>query len=326
MSDFSQRIKKYREAVDIGLLKLLTRYKPVTMYGAAKYVLAGGGKRVRPLLTLFSCESVAGKWQKALPAALAVETLHNFTLVHDDIMDSSDSRRGRPTVHKRWDSNIAILSGDALVAIAYKSLLRTKSDRMTEITALFTDGLLEVCEGQSYDMEFEGESDVTLEDYLLMIEKKTGALLAMSSAIGGVIGNASQKQLRALRQFGKNLGLAFQIQDDLLDVRADVEKIGKPMFNDIKKGKRTFLLLYAVRQAGSKDRRILNKVFDRKATDTHSIRQVERVYRETGTIEYTRAAVGRYTRQAEADLAILPDAPGRRRLMHFARMLIDRAY
>jgi geranylgeranyl diphosphate synthase, type II len=326
MTDYTGRINTYREAVDRGLQKLLTRDKPVTMYDAGKYVLSGSGKRVRPLLTLFSCESVGGMWRTALPAALAVETLHNFTLVHDDIMDGSNSRRGRPTVHTRWNENVAILSGDALVAIAYKSLLRTKSKRMNEIVSLFTDGLLEVCEGQSYDMEYEREVHVTVKDYLLMIEKKTGALLTMASAIGGVIGDASDEHLKSLVRFSKNLGMAFQIQDDLLDVQADPDKIGKPMFNDIRKGKRTFLLLYAVGRAGTKDMAILRKVFDRKATDNDTIRRVERIYRETGTIEHTRATVEQYTRKAESNLATLPAVRGRDMLLHFSRILIDRAY
>jgi geranylgeranyl diphosphate synthase, type II len=326
MKNFNKLVQRYRAEIDLRLAAILTKQKPVSMYDAGRYVLNAGGKRVRPLITLFSCESVGGTWRRALPAALAVEILHNFTLVHDDIMDASDSRRGRTTVHKRWNENVAILVGDALIAVAYHSLLESKSPRHSDIATLFTDGLLEVCEGQTFDMEFEGRADVTVDDYLLMIEKKTGALLKMSAAVGGVIGNATKPQLRALEEFGRNIGLAFQIRDDLLDIQADAGKIGKPMYNDIRTGKRTFLLLYANDSATASQRRILHKVFKRTATGRGDIDRVVRTYRETGAAEAAERAAAGYTAGALKWLERLPHAGGRDRLARFAETLVGRDY
>ncbi len=326
MKIFEQTVEEYRAEINRRLSGLLTKQQPESMYDAGRYVLEAGGKRVRPLLTLFACEAVGGNREDALPAALAVEILHNFTLVHDDIMDASDSRRGRATVHKKWNDNVAILVGDALVAVAYHALLESKNNRQEEITRLFTDGLLEVCEGQTFDMEFEQNDDVTVDKYLLMIEKKTGALLKMSAAIGGVIGNADDAQLEALRQFGTYLGLAFQIQDDLLDVEADAAKIGKPMHNDIKTGKRTYLLLYAYEQAKENQKDVLKKVFDRSVRSKKDIKKVLQVYESTKAAEAARDAVAHYTAKAEECLAKLTELDGGQNLQFFARMLLGRDY
>ncbi len=326
MDKFDQTIKRYRSEINKHMSGLLTKREPVSMYEAGRYVLDAGGKRVRPLLTLFSCEAVGGKWEDALPAALAVEILHNFTLVHDDIMDASDSRRGRTTVHKKWNDSVAILVGDALIAVAYHSLLESKSERLGEITRLFTDGLLEVCEGQTYDMEFEHADNVGVENYLLMIEKKTGALLRMSAAIGGVIGNADAEQLKTLQDFGTFLGFAFQIQDDLLDVKADATKLGKPMYNDIKTGKRTYLLLYANERAAKSQKRVLQRVFGRAVCSAEEIDAVLDVYEKTKAAEAAQNSVAFYTSKAEECLNSLPDTGGRENLRSFAKMLLGRDY
>ncbi len=326
MKTFDQAIERYRLEINNRISRLLTKREPVSMYEAGRYVLDAGGKRVRPLLTLFSCDAVGGTWRHALPAALAVEILHNFTLVHDDIMDASDSRRGRATVHKKWNDNIAILVGDALIAVAYHSLLESKSERLEEITSLFTDGLLEVCEGQTFDMEFEQMYDVTVDHYLNMIEKKTGALLRIAAAIGGVIGNANAKQIRALHKFGTFLGLAFQIQDDLLDVTADLSKLGKPIHNDIKTGKRTFLLLYANEHASDSQKSVLRQVFDRTVSSAKKIDEVLDIYTQTKAADAARDAVAHYTSKAEDCLARLPENVGRDNLRSFAKMLLGRDY
>ncbi len=326
MKTFDHAIERYRSEINNRISSILTKREPVSMYEAGRYVLDAGGKRIRPLLTLFSCDAVGGKWRNALPAALAIEILHNFTLVHDDIMDASDSRRGRATVHKKWNENIAILVGDALIAVAYHSLLESTSGRLEEITSLFTDGLLEVCEGQTLDMEFEQMYDVKVDHYLNMIEKKTGALLRIAAAIGGVIGNANAKQLKALHEFGTFLGLAFQIQDDLLDVTAELIKLGKPVHNDIKTGKRTFLLLYANEQASKSQKLILQHVFNRTAGSTREINAVLDVYTQTKAPDAARDAVAHYTSMAEKCLDRLPKTEGRDNLRSFANMLLGRDY
>jgi geranylgeranyl pyrophosphate synthase len=326
MNTFEKTSERYRREINRRISSVLTKREPVSMYEAGKYVLDGGGKRVRPLLTLFSCDAVGGKWKDAVPAALAVEILHNFTLVHDDIMDMSDSRRGRATVHKKWNDNIAILVGDALVAVAYHSLLKSKCGRLGEIVHFFTDGLLEVCEGQTLDMEFEQMDNVTVDSYLRMIEKKTGALLKIAAAIGGAIGNADTNQLRVLKEFGSFLGLAFQIQDDALDVTADEIKLGKPMYNDIKTGKRTYLLLYANEHAKKTQKGILQKVFNRAVREREDIQAVLDVYANTKATDAAQKAVAHYTFKAEKCLNKLPKTPGRDNLQSFANMLLSRDY
>jgi geranylgeranyl diphosphate synthase, type II len=326
MESFDTVLQRYRYEINNRMSSLLKKREPISMYEAGRYVLDAGGKRIRPLLTLLSCESVGGRWKDALSAAVAVEILHNFTLVHDDIMDAADSRRGRATVHKKWNDHVAILVGDALIAVAYHSLLETQSTRKEEIIRLFTDGLLEVCEGQTYDMEFEQTDNVTVEDYLLMIQKKTGALLNMSAAIGGVIGGANQKQLTILREFGTFLGLAFQIHDDLLDVQADEEKLGKPMYNDIKTGKRTYLLLYANEHAPEPRKPVLQRVLNRAIRSRKEIDEVLDLYEETKTIEASHGAIADFTLQAEKCLGALPSTPGREYLKAFAKMLLSRDY
>jgi geranylgeranyl diphosphate synthase type II len=190
-----QRYERHKALIERYLREFLTERKPHTLYHPAKYVLGAGGKRIRPVLVLLACEAVGGEAADALPAGVGVEVLHNFTLVHDDIMDHAASRRGRPTIHKKWDENVAILVGDALLALAYRALLRTKSARIQEISRVFTEAVVTVCEGQAYDKEFETRHRVHVNEYLLMIEKKTGKLVSVAMHLGALIGNANQTEI-----------------------------------------------------------------------------------------------------------------------------------
>ena len=199
MKPFIVQYQRYKDIVDRQLRLSIKKNEPRSLYQPVQYVLSGGGKRIRPLLVLLACEAVGGSTRQAQHAAVAIEILHNFTLVHDDIMDNAPSRRGRPTVHTKWDTSIAILVGDELVALAYRELLKTQSPYIARVADIFTEGVVEVCEGQAYDKEFEARKHVSLEEYLLMIGKKTGKMVSVASEIGAVIGGGSAAEIRALK-------------------------------------------------------------------------------------------------------------------------------
>jgi len=195
---------------------------------------------------MISCEAVGGNPADALHAAAAMELLHNFTLVHDDIMDHASLRRNRATVHERWDTNTAILAGDEMIALAYRTLLQTKSSRVRDIARVFTEAFVEVCEGQGIDKEFECRNAVTMNEYITMIKKKTARVISAAAEIGGYAGGGSAAQIRALRNYGEQIGIAFQMNDDLLDIMGDSATIGKSIGGDIAEGKKTFLLMHAL--------------------------------------------------------------------------------
>lgn len=299
---------------------------------ASRYVMTGGGKRVRSALVLLSCEVVGGSSRSAVNAGAAIELMHNFTLVHDDIMDNSRTRRGRPTVHVAWNTNTAILVGDVLIGHAYDILLRSNPRVLPELATLFTRGIQKVCEGQAMDLEFEFREDVSVPDYFTMIEKKTGSLLSLACEMGGLLGGGSGNDLRALRKFGRYLGRAFQLQDDLLDVIADQKRLGKPVGGDIIEGKRTYLLLRALEHAQGGELQALRSVLKaggragRTPTSRRAlIRKVTEIYRRTGVLRDTERLVRVNTRQALAALDQLKPSPARDSLRWLAEQLVLRA-
>jgi geranylgeranyl diphosphate synthase type II len=327
-STCERRYRHLRDLIDRHLRTLVNREKPVNLARALRYVLHARGKRVRGALVVFSCEAVGGRATDAMQAGAAVEMMHNFTLVHDDIMDHAATRRGRPTVHTKWDQSIALLSGDVLLGMAYRSLLSTKTRCMPELVDLFTQGLLDVCDGQALDLEFEQRSRVTLQEYAGMIGKKTGALLAMSAAMGGVAGGGTRKEVRSLYQFGLHLGRAFQIQDDLLDVIAEQKEFGKRIGGDIIERKKTFLALTALKYARGKDRLRLRRIFKRRGRMQEDYRQViaeaTGIYRQYGVIDAARQQIARETHLAQRSLRALPRNNGSAMLLWFSGMLLQR--
>lgn len=239
------RLDSYREQIESALSAALSEFnEPGCLYDPVHYLFEAGGKRVRPVLTMLACEAVGAPSMHAVHAAIAVELLHNFTLVHDDIMDSSSKRRGRDTVHVKWNTNTAILAGDVMMGMAMRLLLRSAAhaERPLDVVDAFSTGLIDVCDGQALDMEFMLRSDVRSPEYFMMIEKKTARLLEMSVAIGASIGNASPEQRSALQTFARELGIAFQMQDDILDAFGS-EQFGKVRGGDIIEGKRTWLMI-----------------------------------------------------------------------------------
>jgi geranylgeranyl diphosphate synthase type II len=223
--------------------------EPLELYEPVNYIMNNEGKRLRPLLLLMSCQMFNGNLQKALPAAYAIELFHNFTLVHDDIMDHADLRRGKPTVHKKYGVNAAILSGDVMLSFVYQYLSETGADPFIELFPVWNDNLLKVFEGQQMDMNFESRNDVSETEYLKMIEYKTSALLALALLTGAMLADASDENCKLIYQFGLNLGLSFQIKDDLLDAYGDTQKVGKKRGGDIVQNKKTYLLISALEAA-----------------------------------------------------------------------------
>lgn len=240
------RFEVLKSEVEAGLLAVTPQDRSTALYEAVAYVLAGGGKRLRPLLVLATAESFGAERSAAMPAALAVEVFHNFTLVHDDIMDESDSRRGRQTVHIRWNVPVGILAGDFLLAMSFDLLTRLDDRIMPRALTKFNEMVVRLCEGQSLDTEFETRPTITSEQYLDMVSKKTGALLEISFFLGGLVAGAAEADLSLLEVVGRHAGCAFQIQDDLLDLTADSAKWGKPVGGDLVSGKKSYLTVKAL--------------------------------------------------------------------------------
>lgn len=325
----ARKYSRLRHRVDRFLAGAVLAGNPRDLRDACRHVLAGGGKRLRAVLLLLSCEAVGGTPRQALSAGAAMEIMHNFTLVHDDIMDHAPTRRGRPTVHLRWGLNTALLAGDVLLGLAYRVLLRTPGADSRRIVSLFTTGVIDVCEGQALDLEFEKRNRVTVAEYFAMIEKKTGRLISMAAEMGGVIGGGSRAEIAALRRYGHELGRAFQLQDDLLDVVAEEKEFGKVIGGDIMEGKRTYLMLTTLRRARGEDRAFLERILRRPRGGTRARRAlvpaVTRLYRKYGVLEAVREEIRRNTGRAQRALRVLPATPARATLAWLADALVHRS-
>jgi len=294
-----------RKKINQILSDSLKNRKPESLYEPGSYILNSGGKRLRPLLVLLSTKAVGGKFKDAYNAAAAVEMLHNFTLVHDDIMDNADKRRGRLTLHKKYDHNTAILTGDSLLSIAYKYLAKDCNGNAKEVFNAFTQGLIEVCEGQSLDTDFEHRQNVTLSEYIVMIKKKTAAMAEMCCKIGALLGGGTKTKVNALSKYGLNLGIAFQIQDDLLDISADEIKFGKTIGGDLVEGKKTFLFLHALEKSNGEDRKKLLTVIERKGIRRNQVKNYKLIYEKLGVLEDARREIKKYTNKALQSINIL---------------------
>jgi len=319
----------YKNNVDEILSDAIKKDAPVTLYEPLKYILSAGGKRIRPILVILSCEAAGGKMEDALYASVAMELLHNFTLVHDDIMDNADTRRGRETIHKKWNENVAILSGDHLIGMAYMNLLNTKSGRINEIVRAFTEGILEVCEGQSFDKEFEIRKDVTIDEYIMMIGKKTAKMLETSALVGALIGNGNEEQISNLKNYALNLGLAFQILDDLLDINSTEEELGKKIGGDLVEGKKTFLLLKATELVTEESdfNKIENIIIKNGLENNeYKIQEIKNIYEKYGVIDFAKKEIEKYTLLADRYLNTFPDGVSKDKLNLFSNMLMSRSF
>lgn len=306
----------------LGLL--LKGKEPRSLYEPCSYILNGEGKRLRPFLVLISAKAVGGKFKAVYNAAIAVEILHNFTLAHDDIMDNSPKRRGRKTLHKKYDVNTAILAGDNLIALAYECLLKDCKNNVKEIVSAFTHGVIEVCEGQSLDKDFELRQNVSISEYQRMIYKKTAALAEMCCSIGAQLSGASAKEIKAISNYGKNLGMAFQIQDDLLDIVGEENQFGKTIGSDLVEGKKTYLFLRALEKSNIKDQTELIKVIKQKGISPSDIHKYSKLYMKLGVLKDAEHEIMKYTKLALMNLSSLKDGEGKNLMIWLANALITR--
>ncbi|HIX75788.1 MAG TPA: polyprenyl synthetase family protein [Candidatus Parabacteroides intestinipullorum] len=293
--------------IEEALARLTFDQPPRSLFDPITYTLSLGGKRIRPALALMACDLFGGKNEDVLQPALGLEVFHNFTLLHDDLMDEADRRRDKPTVHKLWNPNVAILSGDAMLICAYQLVAKANDKAILE---LFSRTALEICAGQQYDMEFESRSDVTEEEYLEMIRLKTAVLLACALKVGAMIGGASTADADALYDYGIHIGLAFQLQDDLLDVYGDPKTFGKNIGGDILCNKKTFLLINALSVASEEQRQVMEDWMARKTYDAQEkIAAFTNLYNELSIRDLTERRIEDYYRMANEDLARLSIAP-----------------
>lgn len=295
--EFQKLYDREKEKINKILSRSLEFREPGSLYSPAYYIIKIGGKRLRPLMVLFSCKSAGGKFRSAYNAAVAVELLHNFTLIHDDIMDHAEKRRGMPTLHFKYDINSAILSGDGMLAVAYEYLLKDCKNNKNVVISEFTNALVEICEGQALDKKFETEKKVTIPDYINMIEKKTASMLMMCCKIGGILGNGTKNEIKALADFGKNIGIAFQIQDDLLDIQ-DYREFGKKKGGDLMEGKKTFLFLKALQKAKGSEKKALEKIIEKKGINESEINHYIELYKRNKIIEDAESEIIKYTNKA----------------------------
>ncbi len=323
-----ESVEGYRQTFDDYLREILQFGEPSGLYKPIEYIMNLGGKRMRPVLVLLSAELYGARTGKALPAATAVELFHNFSLVHDDIMDSAPLRRGRQTVHRKWDANTAILSGDAMLIRSYQQLNGYPPELFTPLTRLFSKTALEVCEGQQYDMDFESRDDVGIQEYLKMIEYKTAVLIGCALQMGGIIGNAPEAEQRALYDFGILLGLAFQLQDDYLDVFGDPETFGKQVGGDIIENKKTYLYLRALELCTSSRAQELRDLYTiRPSKPASKVARVRELLEQCGAGTATRSQIEDYTAQAFARLEGLNgNQRAKEVLMEFGNWLLKRQY
>ena len=309
-------VAELTEKVTTALEQLPYDRQPQGLYAPIKYVLSLGGKRIRPVLMLMAYNMYREDVDRIMPVALGLEVYHNFTLLHDDLMDRADVRRGKPCVHKVWNDNTAILSGDNMLVMAYQMMSRCPSSALPSVISIFTETALQIDEGQQYDMEFEQRTDVTEREYLEMIRLKTSVLLACALQIGALLGGASKADAQALYAYGEKVGLAFQLQDDYLDVYGDFETFGKAIGGDILCNKKTFMLINALAHAPEHLRAELQGWLAATEYDpAEKIEAVRHIYTQVGVDQMAKEQISFYIAQAEDALRALPIAEERKEIL-----------
>ncbi len=320
-------IDAYRAEFVKYLQEKITTKEPKSLYEPITYILQLGGKRLRPVLTLLTADIFNSNYKKALNAALAIEVFHNFSLVHDDIMDAAPLRRGQETVHQKWNLNTGILSGDAMLISAYQLFEYYEPETFQELAKLFSKTALEVCEGQQYDVDFEIQNDVTEAEYLKMIEYKTAVLVGAAMQMGAIVAHAKQEDAQKIYEFGRLLGIAFQLQDDYLDAFGDPKTFGKQVGGDIIENKKTFLYLKALENASTEDKARLVDLFQEKSALNHDLKIefVKQVFVKTGADQLTKKAILQYTQEAFDILNTLNLSDDKKKiLIDFGKNLMER--
>ena len=323
-NEFIKTFNIEAKSIDDKLRKLLVNAKPKSLYDPCRYVLKSGGKHLRGYIVLLCTKAIGGEFTQAYNAALSVEILHSFTLVHDDIMDNADVRRGKPSLHKKYDVNTAILAGDNLLAIAFKTLIKDCKQNACCIINTFNQSVIDVCEGQSLDTEFELRKNVNISEYLKMIKMKTGALTKMCCSLGGLLANGSPEQINALEKYGDILGLAFQLKDDLLDIVGNAKEFGKQVGGDLLEGKKTFLLLKAIELANQRDKKEFRKVIENCGIKKSEIIKYKKLYEKYNIFNFTLKEINKYTRRAIRSLDTLHESKEKDKLIWLANILSER--
>jgi geranylgeranyl diphosphate synthase, type II len=320
------KLQHFSEALSKEFSQQTYGENPVELYEPIRYLMALGGKRMRPLMTLMATALFTDDWQKAVRPATAVEVFHNFTLMHDDIMDKAPIRRGKPTVHEKWNDNIAILSGDVMLVQAYELLMDVEDKSFKKALKRFNRTAAEVCEGQQLDMNFENRTTVSEEEYLEMIKLKTSVLLGFALELGGIIGGASDKSCTLLYEIGLNIGLGFQLKDDLLDVYGDPEKFGKQVGGDIISNKKTFMLIEAIEKASGEAKESLDKWLTVKTFDNaEKVKAVTKIYDSLGIKQLAESRINAYfDKGLEALSRLKVDEERKAELTDLFKVLIDR--
>lgn len=319
-------IDYYRNEFMVYLDSRIETKEPVNLYQPINYILGLGGKRLRPVLVLMAAEIFGADFKKSLDAALAIEIFHNFSLVHDDIMDDAPLRRGKATVHEKWDVNTGILSGDAMLITAYQLFENYEGEIFRDLAKLFGKTALEVCEGQQYDVDFETRDNVTQIEYLKMIEYKTAVLVAAALQMGGIVAGATKEEQNSIYEFGRNLGIAFQLQDDYLDTFGDPKLFGKQIGGDIIENKKTFLYIKSVALGSESQKKELFNLYSIQPEDaTSKIDTITSIFNECGAEKETQIEIEAYTKKAFSVLNTLDISKEKKNLLiQFGENLMHR--
>jgi len=319
-------LDKINEILQKSFENLTFKTSPSGLYESIQYILSMGGKRIRPVLVLAGYNLFKNDIEKAIPVAMAFEVFHNFTLMHDDVMDNSTIRRNKPTVHVKWNVNTAILSGDAMLIKAYQILFETKTEKIKEVAELFSKTAMEVCEGQQFDMNFETLDNVSTEQYIEMIRLKTSVLLAACVKAGAMVADADTESCNLLYQFGLNTGLAFQLQDDLLDVYGDLSVFGKQPGGDILNDKKTFLMIKAIELSSGNIKKELSMWRENKTSNPElKIKEITNIYNKLGIKELTLNKISEYHKLASNALSDLKVESNKKEILNmFLEQIMSR--
>lgn len=324
--DLKKELKKRADIFNRELEKYLKNGYPNALYDATRHLLMAGGKRLRPCISMLSCEAVSGDAKQVMPFAVALELIHNFTLVHDDIMDKSHLRRNLPTVHMKFGEGTAIMAGDLLFAKAFEAMHNISSDLSVfkELDYGLVRCVEEICEGQQLDMDFEKRKNVTEDEYLEMIRKKTAVLFMFSAEGGAIVGGGTKEEVSALKGYGRSLGLGFQIWDDYLDISSDERILGKDIGNDIRNGKKTLIAVHSLNNAVGDDKKFLEKIFGNRNASEQDVKRVFNLFRENKSVEYAKNTALKYNAEAKKALDVLDDSNTKEILIELADYSIKR--
>jgi len=321
-------LKKYSESIDNEIEASLGTIDPYTLREASDHLIKAGGKKLRPVLVILSSKSVGGRTQDALKTAASMELIHTFSLIHDDIMDKDKMRRGKPSVHMLWGEPMAILAGDTLFSKAFETVLETDAEvdpeRVIEALKTVVDSCIKICEGQALDISFEGKLDVKEDEYLTMIYKKTAALISAATKAGAILGGGTEEQIEALSEYGRLIGLAFQIQDDYLDVIGDEDDIGKPVGSDIVEGKMTLIVVHALANASKEDKKKLISIL--KSNNEDMVDDAISIFKRYRSIEYVRNIALQNVKTAKKLLDVLEDSDAKKSLELIADFVLERTH